>query len=376
MARWALFAAALAALAPSACGLALGLSDFSNGSPDSGSGGATLDGGSGGSAGIGRDGGNDAPNDGPATCTCLPPAPTGWTGPLALFNASAAAPSCAGGWTTFLDSGGTHFTGLPAKCTACSCGVSAPPTCNVQIETATASTCNSGTDTNTVAGNGQCVALHFSGTDQGTAFVQAHVTDVTANSGTCTTSGGAPTPATAAFTDHMRACKLASKPPSCRSGNACAPPVPTGFPGGRYCIAKQLATATCPTSGAYTQQYTVATALADTRSCSSCQCSIASGSGVACDQNTSVALTFDHQAPTTIRACAEALTGPGVFQGSLSQCQVFHQELSGGVGGATSANAVSATAVDQNAACKVSSTTPSGTVKLDPAHTWVFCCTQ
>lgn len=406
MDRGAWLGCALIAITVNACGLALGLGDFKDAPPDAGTGGAggaatggasgaatggaggtTLDGSAGtaGAAGgqAGRDGGSDAPTDAPATCTCLPPAPSGWTGPLALYDSSAAAPTCSAPWSGLMD-GGKQFTGLPAKCTPCSCSVTTEPYCDVKVETANLG-CTSGLDTTVIEGNNVCVPLTLSN-GNGAAFVQAQVSDVAANTGKCSTNGGAPTPQTPAFTDHMRACKLSGQAPSCGSNRICAPPVPSGFPGGRYCIAKPDATATCPTSGAYTHAYTFATSLSDTRACSTCQCSIPSGSSVLCSQSTTVTLSFlsvpPRQFPPT--ACSGPLTAggtaglPAPFQGSTAQtCMAFSQVLAGGtLGPETPASAASAKAIDVNATCNVTSPSPSGTVTLDPTKTWVFCCTE
>lgn len=418
---WLLWASALAALLACGCGSSNSTQSRNNGGAAGGGGtshggtggtgnggtgnggtggttqggtGGTTQGGAGGTSGSpNRDaGGQDAAPDattsegGPdgSTCTCLSSPPSGWSGPLAFFDDTAAPPSCApeagtAAWSSFLDSGGSAVNAAPAKCSACSCSITTAPTCAVVIETSTSTTCTGGTDTSTVTGNGSCTALTLASGHTGAAFVQAQVGNVVPNTGSCSVSGGTATVAAATFSDHTRAC-LVDSPGSCSSGGVCVPPVPSGFPDGRYCIAKKDSAATCPSSGDYTHQYTIATSITDTRGCTACgACSIPSGVGATCSSSAQVSLNFEQDPPGRFTGCSGPLTGPAPFQGSTAQqCLPFSQLLAGGqIGPETPAGAVSATATDPNAPCNVANGgQPTGSAALDPNNTWVFCCNK
>lgn len=115
------------ALGASACSVLL---DW-NLAGDVGDGGATSDASS-----------SDAPSDAAASCTgdnaCVTAAPSGWAGPIALFEgpSSQATASCGAGFdATPIFDGHADLTASPPTCSACACGAAANVSCTGPVLT-------------------------------------------------------------------------------------------------------------------------------------------------------------------------------------------------------------------------------------------------
>lgn len=395
MQRSTLVALVLAAAAATACTQVLGLNGFKDGPREAGAatGGSGGSGASAGTAGAGASGGSggmaggsggttpgdasdgsasggaaggpggaagDASTDG-STCTCLPTAPTTWAGPLALFDGSSAPPACPAGWTTFVDKAGSSVTASPASCAACSCSVSSPAMCLVSVVTGTS--CTSSCSDITSVGSA-CATLNVSQCGSATYLKSASVTG-NPSAGTCTADSVTnPTPTKATFADQARACfYTGASAQSCGSGEKCVPAPPSGYPQ-RYCIATQDPSANCSASAVYTHKYVVATSIKDTRGCSACSCSSTTG-GTCSGANVNLSFAL-------AKFCAEPAGGT-TFAGSTNTCMPFKNTIGSNVAAGYAkafADAVGATCAAPTGG------TPIGSAVLDPATTWVFCCTK
>lgn len=372
MQRPTLLALVMGGIAATACSQVLGLNSFSDsheaGATTGGSAGAGASGGTSGTTGDASSGSGGTAPGGAAgdasTCTCLPAAPTGWSGPLAFVVGKTAPPACTPEWNTFVDHGGTSVNASPASCAQCSCSVSSskPAMCSVIVTTTTDTACGGCTDTTNV-GSG-CTTLAQTCSSAAAALKSATIGNLIP--GNCTPDAVTnPTPSKATFADQARACVYnGAGSGSCGLGKLCMPPPPSGYPP-RYCIAMQGLTANCSASQVYTQKYVVATSIKDDRSCSACACSTTVGGSC---KGVSATVSFH-----TDKYCTVVSVGGATFTGSWNGCSIFqnlsHVDVTAG--------RARATATANNASCAApTGGAPIGSAVLDPKTSWVFCCTK
>ncbi|HXU06702.1 MAG TPA: hypothetical protein VN903_37355 [Polyangia bacterium] len=196
-----------------------------------------------------------------AAYACVAAAPSGWSGPVALWEGSGTAPACPTVFDTMAYAGQGGLTAGNASCSSCSC-IGAP--CNVYIQFFDGATCGAGTQTysgNTLG----CHSPPFTPT-----FSRAYYSGVQQGI-TCTTpTGGAITRDTPAFQTTARACSSSTVivQGGCSAGSVCAPrstsPYQTAL-----CVYR-TGTYPCPTG--YTVGHSYASGATDGRACSACNC--------------------------------------------------------------------------------------------------------
>lgn len=328
---------------------ACGGSDASVPSPDGGDGGnPAADGGNPADTGPNDAGPNDSgsqdtgPQDSGLACTCVPPAPMGWT--LGALDRDARDP-CPSSYDTPVDLL-EGVSASPAQC-GCTCpGVDVAPTCpapqqaTLQMGDAlcqgpTPVTLNNAAACN--VGSGEAFG------NGGWVYAKVTCNVPGPQGGTC--KAPAPTTAVAAptYAHQGRVCSPAAAPGACQNGDPCLPSV--GGPWG-LCVAHDGDVA-CPNG--YPQRRVVATSVTDTRGCTACTC----GLSAMCD-NPTLALYGDTQ-------CANANTKLSANQAcaSTNLNYVFYASwaLYGNV---------------KSAACPASAVNPTGTVTLKNPRT--VCC--
>lgn len=206
----------------------------------------------------------DAP---PATCVCVPAVPTGWSGPVAVWEQSAdaappMAPACPPTYPTPAFSGSADPSSPPASC-QCTC----EGPCTLQVSTYTNNNCG-GThlcattpvSKSCVPGLGSCAVMTakittsvaFTGCDAGVAKSVGPYAWGTA-AGACIRTGAA----------------YVQGP--CEAGQVCVDTAPPAFTRG-LCV-YQAGAASCPDSG-YPVAYAYYGDAGDSRDCdaSACQC--------------------------------------------------------------------------------------------------------
>jgi hypothetical protein len=283
----------------------LGEADGSAADATAGDDGTTADGGHGtGDAAVGDGGGaadaialpDALPVFDGSTCatTCLPSAPTGWSGPFAFYVGPAAqTPACPVAWPTTVSAlGAGTLTAPPAQCN-CSCGPVVQDNGYGCFWGAwNCQTCNgAGTGSGYDTLSDVCVQVpypqasgcgfvHWGGSQYGAILSGAH----------CNPSLARTVPLTS-FSQAALLCGGGAFAGVC-DGGVCALPVPAPFQTG-YCIAKVSpvgsadggaeggapadaavsdAGVSCPAS--YPVEYTGYAGVADTRDCSGCSCNI------------------------------------------------------------------------------------------------------
>ncbi|MFI5309493.1 MAG: hypothetical protein ACHQ53_19205 [Polyangiales bacterium] len=195
--------------------------------------------------------------------TCAASAPSGWSGPIVLYEGAKKAPSCEGSYTEIAMHGGTAASADDAQCTTCTCSGSGACASNLTFAAGSQTDC-SGTTCDAMLNTG-CTELSSTCLSAATAYVQTRVS----GGGDCSPSAQSPSIADATWAKNVLACAPGSAPRrgGCGPGNVCAPPTPFAGP---FCILKQGDQA-CP-SGAYTDRRVYYTAIDDTRDCTACSC--------------------------------------------------------------------------------------------------------
>jgi hypothetical protein len=199
---------------------------------------------------------------------CVPGAPSGWTGPVALYEGPAQnLPACGGAYPMTFYQGSSGIVAPDAQCNPCFCGPGsgtchltavsafADPACTVPVANQSYSVLN---------GN-NCGIAHA---DQALSFMAAAPT---VDGATCAPAGGGVGPlGTPSWTTTTLAC--GGPVGSCgQSGTSvCAPP-PAAPYGGSVCMIRS-GDVSCPLG--YPQKHTVGddTSFTDTRGCSACGC--------------------------------------------------------------------------------------------------------
>lgn len=224
------------------------------------------------SAGDASDG-TDAGTDDAATsdCACVAQAPSGWDGPVLVYEGAATAPACGGAYPDEVVEGGTSPSGDPANCSTCTC--SGTGDCGMALEFESGGTDAScgGACVNSVSAS--CALLSPSCVvGQATTWLQ---TRPPSSAGTgCSPSAQSPSVPATSWAENARACApdTALERSSCDTGELCAPDGPFA---GALCVYK-AGDVSCPGAG-YTDRRVYSTGIADSRDCTACSC------GVECD---------------------------------------------------------------------------------------------
>ncbi|MCA9630528.1 MAG: hypothetical protein KC766_22810 [Myxococcales bacterium] len=205
--------------------------------------------------------------------------PSGWDGPVALYEGPNTSVSCSGGFTTLGPGGGKDLNAPNAACSACTCGApSGTITCKFpDISVYENASCGSGNRW-TFSGSD----LEMNGVKSGDCFGAqdpfvgpngelpnaSATTRPPTTGGSCVPGGGAPTTPTATWNTNARSCAQTVTPTGCGS-NTCVPPTAGIFNGGQ-CVYKD-GDQSCPT-GAFTFKHLYYTDYDDTRGCGACTC--------------------------------------------------------------------------------------------------------
>ncbi len=239
--------------------------------PDASAGGSSGSGGAGGGAGSsGNSGTAGATGTGggsgcATTETCLPAVPSGWTGPVTIFQGSSA-PACQGAWQ--LDSSLSANQDLNPGAEACSCSCVGDPGCGSTIAVTSSGTAGCGTFCDaTFALGSTCHKLP-------TCSKYIKLAPVSVNS----TCAGKKTKAipTATWDQEVTACTAVGGA-QCANGGVCAPVVLPPF--NRFCVAQLGNVATCPAG--YPNRELAHKAFSDSRKCDgTCTCSAFNNSNV------------------------------------------------------------------------------------------------
>ncbi|MEO5729007.1 MAG: hypothetical protein ABI134_17630 [Byssovorax sp.] len=263
MRAWILGIAVLSGgLALSGCRAIQGLDDLSFDLPDSGGGASGVEDCTNGADDDG-DGRSDCadPDCGAADFACVAGPPTGWSGPVALYEGAfdEAAPACPELYPDLAYQGDTGPEAMPASCSACACGA-APVTCSVGLELFSNATCSGNGVASTAIAPGTCFKLDASASS---LELTAPVVTVKA----CTPSGGVATlPAAPRLTKGV-ACTAPSRSGGCSDEEICTPRPAAPFREAR-CIWRQ-GDQSCPAS--YPEHHRLETVM-DDRGCTPCAC--------------------------------------------------------------------------------------------------------
>jgi hypothetical protein len=278
---------------------------------------------------------------------CVQQVPTGWSGPIELYNGSPASlPTCSTGYT---GAGDYHGGGLSWTADTCSC------TCTATGQTCTPSgtfysdgAChNSPTATGTA--DGTCTTVPTNTLGSGGSFIVAGGGAVSPTGGSCsssvaTTPGSAPT-----WTAGERLCTptVVDSPGGCTATQQCVPPPSPPF-GATLCI-WQSGNVSCPAAPSlYTNPIGVYyTDVSDTRGCGPCTCAGPTGGscagsiglwgttgGMGCPGTATASYTLG----TTCKAYSGLFANPGYVKATYTltagSCSVSAQpQPDGGVAG-------------------------------------------
>jgi len=203
-------------------------------------------------------------------CVALPP--TGWSGPLALYEgpASGAPPGCpAGSSMTPVFEGNGGLVAPAASCSACVCspaqgGACSSPLLSFYSDSSCTAACGTAMSfpAATCAVPPACAASFEVGTSEATA------------AGTCTPSGGTATLPPVTWSQLALACAPAAAAArgTCSADQLCVPSPSTPFPP-RLCVMQTGQAASCPgktyVGGPYIYH---AAQVDDTRRCTPCAC--------------------------------------------------------------------------------------------------------
>lgn len=226
------------------------------------------------------DSSTDSPTDGgstthePAVCDeathlCVPAAPLGWLGPVAVLEnpSDDATPTCAGDYPSFSME---VFGDLQAQAAECDCDCGAP-------NNATCSTITVERDDDVSCGVGPLQTWQLGGCSNSIGGPAGNYWRARAqvSGGTCTAMPTVDVPP-AGFTTRLTACGLAVVDVGGCAGDDRCIPAPAEPLDGRVCI-WQPGDLQCP-EGGWTARSVLHEGLADNRGCSACGCGMAQGS--------------------------------------------------------------------------------------------------
>jgi hypothetical protein len=216
---------------------------------------------------IAADGGIDTSCASPGD-VCIAAVPSGWSGPIAVFEASLGAePPCPSAYPLKVVAGGTQPSGPPPTCTTCTCADSTPTCTPGVVEFRSNPNCHGGS-MDVQPSDGMCTMAGGLGDH---VLVQPPVL-----AGGCGPSGGSPMLAPVTWASQGVACATRVTGGSCP---ACAPAPPPPFAG--WCIWR-AGNATCPNEFPSARVWLSAD---DHRGCTPCSCG---ATGTMCSVTTSL----------------------------------------------------------------------------------------
>jgi hypothetical protein len=274
--------------------------------------------------------------------TCVPTAPTGWTGPVAYDEGAPPSAACPAGYPTDALDGQSDPSTTAATC-SCSCGAVQGASCSLtNVAYYSTLDCTGATCGDDGLPGGQCVAVPCGSSAAASPPVVA--------GGACTATPSQTVPPVQ-WQQAQRAC-TGVVGGGCSAGNVCAPPVASPF-APTPCVYTAGSTG-CPSGypNAATTTYASAT---DTRSCSACSCG--SPTGLSCSVPTmslwsDVSCSVSQVTSFPANGACVSLGGSGMQR----------------VGGAEA----SAFGVQGNGSCTASGGTPQGSVT--PTQPTTVCC--
>jgi hypothetical protein len=234
--------------------------------------------------------------------SCVPEAPSGWAGPVLLYDGPVeVAPACPSSLAIARVEGNSALVApAPHTCTACTCAAGGGATCTVKMERYASVACNNDIDIIDVA-KGACTSL------SGTASIKV---STVSTGGTCPAAGGVVSRAPLVWGSFNRVCGAPELlRTGCPSGSVCTPDSPNPFRS-KHCIHRPEDVA-CP-DGVYTQKTLVVAAIDDTRACSPCTCGPAQNNCAGSAQQFSGTLCFGTQQQSSLEALEPCTTTQGV----------------------------------------------------------------
>lgn len=263
---------------------------------------------------------------------CTASAPSGWSGPVDLFDAAngGAPPGCAAPYSIDAFDGTSEPLAFPANC-GCTCSPPSTATCGaVTVSFFFDSSCKNpctGTPV-TVTPGGACVTGC-----PGALTMRA--TLPTATGGSCSGNASKSVP-TLGWGHTARACGLpgADSPGGCSTGSLCVARPPSPFPSS-LCVWRAGDVA-CP-SGPYSARSVYYAGATDTRDCTACTCGTSGGLTCTAAQIFSYA---DGECPNN---AAGSIVGDGSCVSAPGSTSVVRAGSSSPSGASCSANPVSAT---------------------------------
>jgi hypothetical protein len=275
---------------------------------------------------------------------CVPPAPGGWTGPLAFWDDAGTTPhTCDASYTSMTYTGSSMLAVPPAVCSTCTCGAVTNGTCQAAVWGST-NACVS-----------DSVGLLYPLTVGcanfgGPSYPYAHHE----GDGVAGAHCGAPSPQTPTLppTSWGRtgtACGLPAPASTtgCTSGDVCVAVPPTGVPGAYHLCISQAGDLACPSD--YPTKFVTYTGTTEGRSCTACGCTLNSGSCAG-----------------TIHFYSDGGCGSEIASAGLTtalQCQAL---------GGNFQSARVDWSGPTGASCNPQASSPTGTVT--PATPTTFCC--
>jgi len=223
----------------------------------------------------------DAKHHDAATTTCgacVEGAPSGWTGPIALFAGDESkAPVCDGDYSVVAYKGQGDLTSPTPTCGQCTCTPTGGSSCGASVS-------NAGTGCgDPVCGGfnlpaGACVSVASSGTSCVGSTVAYNTAGPSGSPIGCSASGGALTAPPATFGSVALGCASSLPSTGCASGESCGPAPPGPFNVG-LCIS-QSGDVPCPGAYVYSVAHVFYGGSTDARACSACQCTAPTCDGI------------------------------------------------------------------------------------------------
>lgn len=260
--------------------------------------------------------------------TCVSAAPSGWQGPVALYDGTAP-PNClqSGGYPTQKQAAKSGLDGGNAQCPTCSCGSPTGVSCSADLVFFSASDCGAGSCWGNGAGcgasaitatSGQCKQVAFCHLDGGATKPAGALFTNLVGSGTCASSSAGqkqvPTPT---WKNSVLACGDAPTTGKGCGSSMCLPKPAAPF--SEICIYK-VGDVAC--TAPFTTKKLVHQNFQDDRDCSACSCGSLSGvtcSGASVEFYTNDFCTAGLQTTTSALQCAAIGTDPDPAP-PLAQC--------------------------------------------------------
>ncbi|MFO0659901.1 MAG: hypothetical protein U0165_08740 [Polyangiaceae bacterium] len=300
----------------------------------------------------------------PAT-TCVTTAlPSGWSGPVSLYDgAPANEPACPSSYPTQAFLGNRNITGAAAQCSTCTCSDPSGGSCVLPTQaTVTDAQCGMSatygglldlsSTIGTCAGNNYVGGSVCGPNDNAACSVSLQVPATTVTGASCVPSNENPNiPAVSATLG--KACgSPATNTAGCGTNQACVPKPSSPFSSG-LCI-QHSGDVSCP-AGAFVQKKVYYEGIVDTRTCTACSCGDAGGG--------TCATTYSFYSDLTLGICStQAVTVQAGTCTNLSNNPNIAGRKLVSVGAPTGGS------------CPPSGGSPTGSAGPDTSTSTTFCC--